>query len=279
MALKSVFYGSRNAFDEMVVDWLSRHTEVVGVVWSTSGQWKYSWSGRVRTFLQRMRKYGALKVVDEALYFLIYHQFLADKDSNAIKQLALKPYYARHGKPNWTDDEIYSDNVNESDVIDFVEARSPDIGFAMCINDYFGERIRDLPGLGTFLWHEGFLPEYRGLYSPFWTLYNLDFEHLGYSLIQMNESFDAGDIFCIGHVQEIDPFNHLPSTIGHKAIYDSFDDVARFLNELEDGTACPVSRKANVMSAYYTYPGLSDFIRQRWRLREYSKRQNKKVGV
>jgi len=270
MTLKSVFYGSRNEFDEIIVDWLSQHTNLVGVVWSTSGKWKYSMAGRIRQFRARMRKYGLWKVINETLNFIVFHSFLAKRDQDDLRELVYKPYHSQHGKPIWKGNEIYSDNVNDASVVNFVRECNPDIGFAMCINDYFGKQIRELPRYGTFLWHEGFIPEYSGLYAPFWALTNLDFERLGYAFLKMNSSIDAGDVFCIGKVKGIDPYYHLHNAIGHKAIYDSLPEVSSFLEKLEVGEARPVTREIGRPETY-TYPGLTDLILQRYRIYRHRK--------
>jgi methionyl-tRNA formyltransferase len=136
----------------------------------------------------------------------------------------------------------------------------------MCVNNYFSPEMRSLMKHGVFLWHEGFTPEYRGLYSPFWAVHNLDFEHLGYTLLRMNDRLDAGEVYAQGRASGVDPRRDLHAYIGHKAIADSLPDVERFLQELEAGTAEPLERP-NAVSGYYTYPGLSDFVRQRVRIR------------
>lgn len=267
--LKTIFVGSKNDFDEALVHWLGQQTDLQGVVWTRSTEWQRSWGGRLQFARRRWKRYGFLKTIDETLFFLYYHGFLGASDRDELRSKVILPYHALHGNPRWGGDSIFTADVNEPAVLDFVRERSPDAVFAMCINHYFGKALRQIPRLGVFLWHEGITPEYRGLYSPFWAVHNLDFENLGYTLLRMDDSYDRGAVYVQGRATEVDPFRHHHGYAGHKAIADSLPEVARFLEDLERGTAQPIARES-ARSALYTYPGLTDFIRQRLRLRRLS---------
>ena len=161
-----------------------------------------------------------------------------------------------------------SDNVNKKEVIDFLNEVKPDIIFAMCVNDFFGKKIRAIPKYGVFLWHEGLTPEYKGLYSPFWTLYNGEYDKLAYTFLRMNDGIDGGEVFVQGFAKDIDLTKHNYSFIGHKAIYDSLDEVGSFLKLLESGKEKRLERK-NTKAGYYTYPGLSHYLKMRKRIKKH----------
>ncbi len=82
----------------------------------------------------------------------------------------------------------------------------------------------------------------------------------------MNDNYDAGETFVQGRDVDIDPSRHNGPYIGHKAVVDSLAAVAKFLQELEAGTAKPLNHSIP-QSHYYTYPGITDVIRQRLRRR------------
>lgn len=264
--LRAVFIGSANPFNEILVDWLSRRTYLVGVVWTKSTAWQRTWRGRFRFLRRRLRRYGMVKVLDEVLLFFLYHTFLAKRDLEDLRREVIRPYHQRHGVPKWRGDGILAHNVNAPEVVAFLEERAPDVAFAMCISDYFGRRIRAIPKQGVFLWHEGITPEYKGLYAPFWAVHNLDFEAIGYTLLRMNDAIDGGAVYVQGPAHGVDPFRHYHAYLGHKAIMDSLPAVEQFLRDLESGTAQAIWRRGG-REGTYTYPGLSDFLRQRWRLR------------
>ncbi|MFZ1320755.1 MAG: hypothetical protein WAT71_04290 [Ignavibacteria bacterium] len=268
--MRSVFIGSKNEFDELIVDWLSEHTELAGVVWSDSATWRKTWKGRFDYGLKRAKKYGYFKVLNELLLFFYVKKKIAVKDLGYLKREIIRPYWKTKGRK--FDDlkfkEISSDNVNKKEVLDFLNEVKPDIIFAMCVNDFFGKKIRGIAKYGVYLWHEGLTPEYKGLYSPFWTLYNEDYKNLAYSFLKMNDKIDAGEVYVSGKVRDIDLKNHNYSFIGHKAIYDSLPEVEDFLKKLESGEQKTLPDR-NSESRNYTYPGITQYIKMRKRLKKH----------
>ena len=271
--LKTVFIGSKNEFNEVLVHWLAQRTEVAGVVWTSSTAWQRTWGGRLRFALRRFRRYGLLKVINETLFFLYYHAYLSSQDEEEKYEQIIKPYRARHGEVAWGGDSIRTADVNSPEVISFLEERRPDVALAMCINNYFGKKLRSVPRLGVLLWHEGITPEYKGLYSPFWAVHNLDFERIGYTVLQMNDKYDAGTIYVQGAARGVDPLRHNHGYIGHNAVIDSLPQVEKALAALEGGTLKPIQRP-EAKPGNYTYPGITDFIRLRLRLWRLARAQS-----
>jgi hypothetical protein len=247
--------------------WLSMHTDLQGVVRTSSAYWSQSLSGRLQFLRKRFNRVGLLKTCDEVLYYLLVHRKFLHSAANAETQTKLIDFYAsNHGSPDWNGDSIQTDNVNSPAVLEFVRQRQPDLIMAMCVNDYFGRTLREIPRLGCFLWHEGITPEYKGLYSPFWAIHNLDLSMLGYTVLRMNHRYDDGEVFLQGPALSIDPRTDSPPYIGHKAVLDSLPAVKELLGKLENGTAIPIST-ADRRSAIYTYPGFSDGLRFAARLK------------
>ena len=205
--LRAVFIGSPNRFDEILVHWLARRTDLAGVVWTDATAWQRSTRGRLGFARARMRRRGVLKTLDELAFYLYFHSRLAAAEQQRLEEAVVAPYAAEHGNVRWRGDAITATGVNGEDVCAFLEERRPDLVFAMCINERFSERVRAIPRHGVFLWHEGITPEYRGLYSPFWAVHELDFGRIGYTLLRMNERFDAGEVFVQGPARDVDPFD------------------------------------------------------------------------
>lgn len=264
--LSTVFIGSRNEFDEVLVDWLARRTDLRGVVWTSSTAWQRTLRGKVEFARKRARRHGLRKALDETAFYLVFHRFLKDRDYGELRTRVIEPYPSEDGRPEWRGDAITASDVNAPEVLAFLRERQPDLALAMCITNYFGEEIRSIPRHGVFLWHEGITPEYKGLYPPFWAAHNLDFGRIGYTLLRMSDDYDAGEVFVQGPARDVDPRRHGHLYMGHKAIWDSLPGVERFLAELERGNAAPVDRRG-AEPGMYTYPGLSDLVRQRLRIR------------
>ncbi len=269
--LKAIFIGSKNPFNQQLTRWLARRTDLTGVVWIQATAWQRSWKGRLRFARQRIPRHGLAKIIDESLFFLYYHAFLMKRDVAELDEFLAQVGGEEPEVDPWQGDAIQAADVNAPEVRRFLKSRRPDLTFTMCINNYFRKSVRQAPRLGTFLWHEGITPEYKGLYSPFWAVHNLDFDNIGYTLLRMSAKLDAGEAFVQGPAEDVDPFRQLHVTIGHKAIWDSLPAVERFLEELEAGTAEPIERP-EAEGGYYTYPGFSDWLRQRRRLRRLRRR-------
>jgi hypothetical protein len=268
--LRTAFIGSHNEFDELLVDWLSRQSDLRGVVWTSSTEWQRTLRGKLEFARKRARRHGVRKAIDETAFYLAFHKLLKRRDDLELRRQVIEPYEVPDRKPHWRGDAITASNVNEPHVLSFLREREPDLALAMCITNYFEDEIRSIPRHGIFLWHEGFTPEYKGLYSPFWAAHNLDFDRIGYSLLRMNDEYDAGQVFAQGQARDVDPLRHGHLYMGHKAIWDSLPNVERLFGELERGEARPIDRDG-AEAGMYTYPGLTDLIRQRMRFRRLAR--------
>jgi hypothetical protein len=263
--LRCVFVGSPNRFTELMVHWLSRHTDLVGAVWTSSAEWAKTVPGALAFAKRRVNRFGLAKTIDEVCYYYISRRILKEHGEPFQSRLC-ENYIRVHGQPFWQGDSIQTNNINCPDTVRFIRERSPDLIMSMCINEFFKREIRETPRLGAFLWHEGIVPEYKGLYSPFWAIHNREPELLGYSLLRMNGRYDEGEVYLQGRVSAINPKTDSPLYIGHQAILESLPAVAVLLEELERGTAKPISTQGRTPGTY-TYPGISDWIRLRIRNR------------
>jgi hypothetical protein len=270
--LRTVLIAPRDFdFAQMLAHWLASRSNLVGAVWTDATAWQSSWATRVQFVKRRLKRYGPLKVFDEALMFAWYRAFGLGRDVRQLQDRITNPYWACHGRQQWTGDAIATDDVNAPAVLQFLSSHRPDAIFSVCILNYFGQDIRAIARLGIFLWHDGIIPEYMGLYSPFWAVHNLDWDNVGCTLLRVNANLDGGDVFVQNPARDVDYRRHGHAYIGHKAIVDSLPDVERLLRELEQGTARPLDR-STATHGYYTYPGLSDLIRQRWRVAVHESR-------
>jgi hypothetical protein len=271
--LRTVLIGPREFdFAQVLAHWLANRSNLVGAVWTDATAWQSSWTSRVQFVQRRLKRYGPIKVLDEAMMFAWYRAFGLSRDVRNLQDRITNPYWARHGSQRWTGDAIATDDVNAPAVLQFLSSHQPDAIFSVCILNYFGQDIRGIPRLGIFLWHDGITPEYRGVYSPFWAIHNLDWANVGCSLLRINATLDGGDVYVQSSASEVDYRRQGHAYIGHKAIADSLPGVERLLRELEQGTARPLDRSTSI-PCYYTYPGFSDLIRQRWRLAVHESRR------
>jgi methionyl-tRNA formyltransferase len=225
-------------------------------------------------YRRRARRYGWARVIDEVLYYAVYHTFMRHRDARRIRLLIEEMAADAQGVGGIEDiQQIRPDTrqlrpaeIQAPAVLEAVKGEQLDALFSMCIDVLLPESLINAPRLGSYLWHEGVVPEYRGVYSPFWALVNRDYEKLGYTLLRMNMKLDAGDVFVQGTVRNVDPLVDSPSYIGHKAILDSLHETERFLEELERGEHAPLERVASE-DRLYSYPTASALAKIIWQRR------------
>lgn len=266
--LRAVFIGYDNRLNRLVDHWLAQRTDLVGSVWiPPSAQWLRTWKGRREFLRKRVARRGLLRALDEAAYHVLYRSTVtASYDAQAANRM-IDAYWRDVGFHSWGP-YVTTNEVNHPKVVEYLERLAPDVVFAHCLNDFFGKRVREIPRHGIFIWHVGVLPEYRGLYSPFWTMHNADFENFGYSLFRAVKDLDAGEIYVQGRLSNVDVRHDNHHLIEHKAILASLPTVERFMADLERGSARPIERP-DAVPGYYSYPGISDYVRQRLRVRRY----------
>lgn len=261
--LKTAFIGNENIYDYKICEWLSEHTDLSLIIWTDKMGWSYPDENRrkrvLQRFVKRSKRYGKTQAIDEFVYYLLYRKFIGKKDQGKVNEL-LNTFNFRPKTPVAEIKQIRPDNIKSDEVLQAVESANLDAMFAMCIDVYLPKKLIDTPRYGTFLWHEGITPNYRGVYSPFWALVNDDYENIGYTLLRMNSKLDAGEVYLQGKAENIDVKNDWHSYIGHKAVLDSLPKAADFLKELEANQHSPIDR-SDAVDGYYSYPTASALLK------------------
>lgn len=253
--LKTAFIGNENFFDRKICEWLSQHTDLSLIIWTNRLSWSFNNDGgrskrAFRRFIKRSKRLGLTRAANEILYYILYRAFIGERDLAKVKTVVDSLRFAPR-KELSDIRQVRPECVNE--LTDIVASVQLDAMFAMCIDVYLPDEVINAPRLGTFLWHEGITPNYRGVYSPFWALVNEDHENLGYTFLKMNSKLDAGEIYVQGKAEAIDVQNDWHSYIGHKAVLDSLPQVEIFLQKLRANEHQPIQR-LDAEDAYYSYP-------------------------
>lgn len=268
--VRAVFVGYDNRLNRLLAHWLSERTDLVGCIWiEGSATWKNSRDGRQQFLRTRIAKRGLLKALDEAAFHLYFHATVKRSRNRKASNQLIDEYWRKVGFHSWGP-SIHTVRINDPEVLWYLDKLKPDVIFSHCIHQYFTKKIRQSARHGVFLWHIGITPEYKGLYSPFWTMHNMDFDNFGYSLISLNDKLDDGGVYVQGRLDSVDIRRDNHISIETQAILASLPGVATFIKQLENGTAQPISRPGAV-PGYYSYPGMTDYIRQRWRVYRFER--------
>lgn len=257
--LKCVFISRPAGFSRFLADWLAQRTDLQAVV--DADMARETWGWRYRWFNRSCKRHGLLSSVDRALFRV---WCLLSREINEGWEAMIDDVRSGCPLPTATRPEhLTVTSVNAPEVQALLTRLQPDIIFAQCIAERMSPHIYARPAYGTFVYHEGVTPEYRGVHTVFWALANGDDDKVGYTLLRANDELDAGPVYAQGSVR-IDPLASPMGYIGHWALYEGLGDVERVLREVERGTARPLPpRKAT--SRCYSYFPLTGLLRIRRR--------------
>lgn len=262
--LRTAFLGNRNAFNMLLADWLAARTDLRVVIWGSADYWARTWRGRLRFFRRRAKRFSLGKALDELLFYVYYYLFMRRREARLMGRM-LDDFRAERGlaaeaapKRVFNVADVNVAEIREALLTEHVEAM-----FADCLDSYVKPFIYEAPRYGTFLWHEGFTPEYRGFHSPLYTIINGELDKVGYSLIKMDAGFDTGPVVLRGRVRGADPLAEPYPIVGHKAILEGLPEVEKAIAALEEGRPLPHVDTAGEASRLYTRPGITDLLKYR----------------
>ncbi|HKG95721.1 MAG TPA: formyltransferase family protein [Gemmatimonadaceae bacterium] len=106
--------------------------------------------------------------------------------------------------------------------------------------------------------HTGLLPQYRGVKSEFWTLYNRDPENAGWTLHYMTPRLDAGDVVLR---QRVPWSGENPAALRAKLLADAVPAIAALVRRVRAEGFGAVPRAPQGDGRYYTTPTWRDWRR------------------
>ncbi|MGH7581867.1 MAG: formyltransferase family protein [Gemmatimonadales bacterium] len=176
---------------------------------------------------------------------------------NALFQAWLNRAFQRRGRrwlPRRTlPPHLTIDNVNEYcfDPEDFV------IGFGTSL--VLPHTLNSLKH-GFLNLHTGWLPDFRGVKSEFWTLLQGDTERAGWTLHYMVPQLDAGDIVLR---RAVPAWPDDPVALRARLLQDAVPAVGEFIEMVRHIGPERVPRMAQEGGTYYTTPTLADWRQYR----------------
>lgn len=127
----------------------------------------------------------------------------------------------------------FTTDHNSAENETLVSSMQPDVGI-ICGTGRIDRRIFSIPLHGCINFHSGLVPEYRGLETIFWALYNEEYDKVGVTIHFVDDTIDTGDVIF----QERIPVSleDTPETLYDKACKVGARLIAQALDELENRT-------------------------------------------
>lgn len=123
-------------------------------------------------------------------------------------------------------------HINHPDVLKLAEQLQPDI-IAVFGTSLIRGDLLNKGRFGIVNLHGGLSPHYRGADCTFWALYNQEPEQIGCTLHYIDPGIDSGKL--IAHISPEVKSDDDELTLFWRAVYDSGDTYAEFLNRVENG--------------------------------------------
>lgn len=124
---------------------------------------------------------------------------------------------------------VYFNSMNEKSAIAWVKSMKCDLIINARTRCIYKKEILSTPRLGCINIHHGLLPEFRGTFCDLYALYER--RPAGFSIHQMNEKIDQGDII---HVEKVSDGTdrHYPNYLAESAKREAAV-LLKILNEIE----------------------------------------------
>lgn len=254
--MKIVFTGRDNPFNRKLVQDFAAEHEILCCLFLEPE--RTSPKAMRKKIMRRIKKFGLIKVVDQLAFHFFDRRFLRKNELAFWKT-----------RPGYCDNSIgvscpvYNvDSINDAQWVELCRKLQPDIILATCSHVILKPALYNIPPLGTFIIHEGLTPEYKGLHTATWTLMKKEFQYIGYTVFKVNGEIDGGEIL----IQDTYPLQpgegyRTWSWIGHNAIISGVENIKRAFGELEKNKHFTPLNTSARKSGYYTWMGLSDFLR------------------
>jgi hypothetical protein len=181
-----VVVGQPSRTTTILVNWLTRHQTVVGIIFEKP-------EGLFFYLKRRVRRLGFATVIGQVLFFLLLVPILKVNSRKRIAQLIeSNKLDEKKISPNLI---VQVDSVNSTGFIGKVMAFKPDLiilsGTRIVLSSVL-EHVKT-PFINI---HAGITPLYRGVHGGYWALANNDQMNCGVTLHYVNSGVDTGEIIA-----------------------------------------------------------------------------------
>jgi len=230
----------------------------------------------LRAGRREIRRVGWLRFADVVAWRLYARLFVSGADGE-WKSAELARLRALYPADLERVPRVVVDSPNGEHAREFLASLAPDLVLARC-KMILKRDIFSIPRAGTFVLHPGICPEYRNAHGCFWALVNRDLEHVGMTLLRIDEGIDTGPVY----LQASYPFDERREShvvIQYRVVLENLDLIGRRLLALARGREVPAVPTDGRASAVWGQPRLTEYLRWKWIARRSRRNANGLVAV
>jgi hypothetical protein len=208
---------------------------------------------RIRSEWRRSR----LRILDVVAFRLFYRLRLAGRDRAWLRDRRVELLHRYPVSPDGVPFHTTRD-PNSEGARAFLASVHPDVVVARC-KTLLRPAVSEVAPGGTVVLHPGICPEYRNAHGCFWALARRDLDHVGATLLRIDEGIDTGPAYAY-YRSDIDERAESHVVIQHRVVFDNLEGVARDLQALHEGKLPRIDTTGRP-SAAWGQPRLSDYMR------------------
>lgn len=243
--------------------WLASFSDLAGIVvlherWERLRQ-------RIRREIQRV---GWVRFAD-VLAFRVYDRLVWAKRDKTWRETTLHRLQEAYPDVPARTAILRTHSPNSAEAIAFIGGLNAHIMIARC-KSLLSKRVFTLPSKATLVMHPGICPEYRNAYGCFWALANRDLDHVGMTLLKVDQGIDTGAIY--GYFRyDYDEVNESSTMIHGRVTFDNLPQIAERIKQIDAGTAEAIDVTGRP-SATWGQPWLTRYLA--WKREARRRRRN-----
>jgi methionyl-tRNA formyltransferase len=214
------------------------------------------WRARVRLLRHRLRRYGPIRVGDELLFQVLYRVFLKRSDDR-LRRSFVSDVDGRKERLAARVELVEVDSLNTVSGQALLERLKPDL-VVMMSREMLGRDVLAIPRLGFIGCHPGILPEYRGVYAPFWALRDGRADKVGVSIYLADGGVDTGPLITERTVAPKFTLRHFRIE-SERLLIEGAQDLIEVIGRAQSGRLTTFT-KPSADSQLFTHIGLTHFL-------------------
>ena len=215
--------------------------------------------GAKLSFLKRrLARYGASRVADEILFKVFHALFLKRADERLRRDHLHVDRAATKDSLASRVDFFEVDSLNTEQGRALLQRLQPDL-VVMASREMIRPEVLSIPRIGFVGCHPGILPEYRGVYAPFWAMRDGRPDKVGLTVYLANAGVDTGPLITERILKPRFGLQHFKVESEH-LILEGTKDLIDTIEKAGRG-ALNTYTKPQAESRMYSHIGLTDYLR------------------
>ncbi len=212
---------------------------------------------KMRFLRRRLARYGVVRVADEILFKLYYTVFLQSADERVRATLPFDRRVTKEALAQRV--EVFEvDSLNTERGRQLLQRLQPDLVIMMS-REMIRADVLATARLGFVGCHPGILPDYRGVYAPFWAMGEGRPDRVGLTVYVANAGVDTGPLVAERTLPPQFGLRHF-KVESERLMLEGVTDLLETIDKAERG-ALTTYTKPQAQSRMFSHVGLSDYLR------------------